>query len=140
MTKDVMLTIKGVQKYPSEEPVETVTEVNAEYFLRGNSRYVLFEEKQEGFAESVKGMLKIKDNSVELTKKGLIQSHMVFEPDMLCMTEYRTPFGMMLLGVRTKSIRMLDAQNRINIDIQYLLESEEQILAESSIQITIREK
>ena len=30
MTKDVMLTIKGVQKYPSEEPVETVTEVNAE--------------------------------------------------------------------------------------------------------------
>ena len=140
MTKEVMLTIKGVQKYPDEAPLETVTEVEAEYFLRGQSCYVMFEEIQEGFTESVKGMLKIKDGSVELTKKGLIQSHMMFTPDTLCMTEYRTPFGMMLLGVRTKALRILEGDNLIRIEITYLLESEEQVMADSSIQITIREK
>ncbi len=138
MTKDVMLTIKGIQKYPGEEPLETVTEVTADYFLRGQSRYVMFEEIQEGFTESVKSMLKIKNNCVELTKKGLIQSHMIFEPEALYMTEYKTPFGGMQLGVRTRELRVLESEDVIRIDIKYMLESEEQVMADCSIQITIK--
>lgn len=138
MTKDVMLTIKGVQKYPGETPLETITEVEAEYFIRGQSRYVMFEEIQEGFTESVKSMLKIKNNCVELTKKGLIQSHMIFEPGAVYMTEYKTPFGRMQLGVRTRELHVLDAEERIHIDIKYKLESEEQVMADCSIQMTIK--
>lgn len=138
MTKKVMLTIKGVQKYPGEEPLETVTKVEAEFFLRGQSRYVMFEEIQEGFTESVKSMLKIKNNCVELTKKGLIQSHMIFEPEAMYMTEYKTPFGGMQLGVRTKELRVLDAEDIIHIHIKYMLESEERMVADCSIQITIK--
>lgn len=140
MTKEVMITIKGVQKYPGEEPLETVTELDAEYFQRGQSQYVMFEETQEGFTESVKSMLKIKNNSVELTKKGLIQSCMIFEPKQLYMTEYRTPFGGMQLGVRTKELWLSEEEAAIRIRIKYLLESEEQVMADCGIEITIREK
>ena len=140
MKKDVMLTIKGVQKYPGEEPLETVTEVPAEYFLRGQSKYVMFEEAQEGFTESVKGILKIKNGGVELTKKGLIQSHMTVVPDTLYVSEYKTPFGSMQMGVRTKELRILSTEERIQIYIKYLLEAEEQVMADCHIQITIREK
>lgn len=140
MTKGVMLTIKGVQKYPGEEPLETMTEAEAEFFLRGQSRYVMFEEIQEGFTEHVRSMLKIKNNCVELTKKGLIQSHMIFEPEALYMTEYKTPFGGMQLGVRTGELRVLELEDVIHIDIKYMLESEEQIMADCSIQITIKAK
>lgn len=140
MTREVMLTIKGIQKYPGEEPLETVTEAGAEFFLRGQSRYVMFEEIQEGFTESVKSMLKIKNNCVELTKKGLIQSHMIFEPKALYMTEYKTPFGGMQLGVRTKELRVLESEDVIRIDIKYMLESEEQVMADCSIQMTIKAK
>lgn len=140
MTKEVMLTIKGVQKYPGEEPLETVTQVPAEYFERGQSQYVMFEESQEGFTENVKSMLKIKNNCVELTKKGLIQSHMTFEPGSLYISEYKTPFGGMQMGVRTKDLRILKVEDRIQIYIKYLLEAEEQVMADCSIQITIKEK
>lgn len=140
MTKEVVLTIKGVQKYPGEEPLETVTQVDAEYYERGQSQYVMFEEVQEGFTESVKSMLKIKNNCVELTKKGLIQSHMIFEPEALYMTEYKTPFGRMQLGVRTGELRVLETKDMSRIDIKYILESEEQVMADCSIQMTIRAK
>lgn len=140
MTNEVMLTIKGIQKYSGEEPLETITQTKAEFFQRGQSRYVMFEETQDGFTESVKSMLKIKSNCVELTKKGLIRSYMVFEPEQLYMTEYRTPFGGMQLGVRTRELQILETEDVINIQIKYLLESEEQVMADCSIQITIREK
>lgn len=140
MINGVMLTIKGVQKYPGEEPQEMITQVPAEYFQRGQSQYVMFEETQEGFTENVKSMLKIKNNCVELTKKGLIQSHMTFVPEILYVSEYKTPFGGMQMGVRTKELRILDTEELIQIYIKYLLESEEQVIADCSIQITIREK
>ncbi len=140
MTKEVMLTIKGIQKYPGEEPLETITQVAAEYFERGQSQYVMFEESQEGFTENVKSMLKIKSNCVELTKKGLIQSHMTFVPETLYVSEYKTPFGSMQMGVRTKELRVLNTEERVQIYIKYLLEAEEQVMADCNIQITIIEK
>lgn len=140
MTKEVMLTIKGMQKYPGEEPSETITQVAAEFFERGQSQYVMFEESQEGFTENVKSMLKIKSNCVELTKKGLIQSHMTFVPETLYVSEYKTPFGSMQMGVRTKELRILNTEERIQIYIKYLLEAEEQVMADCNIQITIKEK
>ena len=118
MTKEVMLTIKGMQKYPGEEPLETRTQVAAEFFERGQSQYVMFEESQEGFTENVKSMLKIKSNCVELTKKGLIQSHMTFVPETLYVSEYKTPFGSMQMGVRTKELRILNTEERIQIYIK----------------------
>lgn len=140
MTKEVLLTIKGVQKYPGEKPLETITEVGAEYFLRNQSHYIMFEEKQEGFTESVKSMLKIKNNCVELTKKGLIQSHMTFEQNQFYASEYRTPFGSFPMEVSTEELRVLETDNKIIIDIKYKLESGQQPMADCSIRITIREK
>lgn len=75
MTKEVIIIIKGVQKYAGEEIVETVTEAEAEYYLRNGSHYVMFEEETEGFTAITKSMLKFRGEQVELTKKGLIQSH-----------------------------------------------------------------
>lgn len=140
MTKEVILTIKGVQKYPGEPPLETVTEVEAEYFLRNQSHYIMFEEKQEGFTESVKGMLKIKNDSVELTKKGLLQSHMTFERGQTYASEYRTPFGSFPMEVSTRELRVLETDRKMVIDIKYVLESGQQPMADCTIKITIREK
>ncbi len=138
MTKEVILKIKGVQKYPTGEQEENVTEVPAEYFLRNGSHYVQFEECMEGFTASSKCMLKIKGNLVELTKKGLVQSHMVFEEGMLHMTEYRTPFGLMMLGVKTKNLQILHEADTMVVTIQYSLEAAESHMADCKIQLKIK--
>lgn len=140
MTRQVRLTIKGIQKYPEELPLETVTKTEAEYFFRGNGHYILFEETQEGFTQSIKSMLKIKENSVELTKKGLLQSRMVFERGLTYAVDYRTPFGSLPMELETKELYVNRTKELITVAIKYALKSREQMLADCSIQITIREK
>lgn len=51
MTKDVLITICGIQKRDGEtdEPIETVTP--GEYYFRNGKHYILYEEVQEGIAE-----------------------------------------------------------------------------------------
>lgn len=138
MTKEVWIKIKGVQQYSEGEKLETVTEVPAEYYLRNGIHYVMYEEREEGFTKSSKCMLKIREQSVELTKKGLIQSYMVFEEGKLHMTEYRTPFGMVVLGVNTKHICMWEEEGSLTLQIAYALEAEGAPMAECDIHITVK--
>lgn len=140
MTKEVLLTIKGLQRYAAQEPVETVTESEAEYFFKGQSHYVVFEEETEGFTEKTKSMLKIRENCVELTRKGLVESHMTFEPDKLYMTAYRTPFGVIMLGIKTKKLSIKHTISEIVIEAEYALESNDEHMADCNIGITIRER
>ena len=80
MTKEVLLSLQGLQFDTSAEDgdkIETITP--AEYYKRNGSHYVIFDEAVEGFLENTKNIIKFKENSLELTKKGLINVHMIFE-------------------------------------------------------------
>ena len=80
MTKDVIITIRGLQFVQSEddmEPVEVVTP--GEYYKKNGQHYLLFEEAVEGFEEPTHNMMKFKEDQLEVRKKGLINVHMVFE-------------------------------------------------------------
>lgn len=48
MTKDVLVAIKGLQFDPEDEDRDLETVNSAEYYKRGNSHYVLYEEVMEG--------------------------------------------------------------------------------------------
>ncbi len=140
MNKDVLVRMEATQRYPGQEPERTVTEVKGEYYLRNQAHYVMFEEHQEGFTEKTKSMLKIKKNSVELTKKGLIHSHMFFEKQGVYATEYKTPFGGFLMEIHTKQLVIEEASDEMRIEIEYALKSQEQPVADCHIQIKIKEK
>ncbi len=140
MTKDIIIKIKGKQTYPDGECVETVTEASGEYYLRNGSHYVMYEEQEAGFTQSSKCMLKIHEQGVELTKKGLVQSKMVFEEGKLHMTEYRTPFGVIMMGVQTRQVSMLEEENTLVARMEYALEANEEHMADCQITITIKGK
>ena len=140
MNKNVVIRIEAIQRYPGQKPEKTVTEAGGEYFLRGGSTYVIFEESQEGFTEKVKSMLKIKNNSVELTKKGLIHSHMFFEEGVPFATEYKTPFGGFRLDIHTEKLEVKEMPDEIVVEIEYSLETQEQPVADCNIRISIKEK
>lgn len=130
----------ATQYYPGEEPQNSLTRVPAEYYLRNGSHYVMFEEIQDGFTEKVKGMLKIKKSSVELSKRGLVQSHMVFENDLRYTTEYKTPFGSFMMEVCTGQLKIAEGEDEISLEIKYSLESEGRSVADCLMKITITKK
>ena len=80
MEKEVLIALKGLQFALDEEganALETITP--AEYYKRNDSHYVIFEELMEGFTDTTKNVIKFRDSQLEVTKKGLVNVHMVFE-------------------------------------------------------------
>lgn len=140
MTKEVLVKIKGKQSYPEGEAVESVTEVDGEYYFRNGAHYILFEETEAGFTQSTRSMLKVRSQQVELTKKGLIQSHMLFEEGSQQENRYHTPFGVVPMEVRTKHIRMLEEENSMLVQINYALYTDGALMADCDIRVQIKSK
>ncbi len=140
MTKDVLVSIKGLQfnLLEEEDHVETVTA--AEYYQRDNSHYVIYDELFEGFEGSARNIIKFREHSLDLTKKGLISVHMVFEENRKNMTNYSTPFGSILIGIDAKRIRLEEAEEEIRVDVDYALEVNYEHLADCKLSMKIHSR
>ncbi len=141
MTKEVLLSLQGLQfdvVSSDKDKIETITP--AEYYKRNGSHYVIFDEAMEGFGETTKNVIKFKENSLDLTKKGLVNVHMVFEENKKNMTNYATPYGNILIGIDARSIKLEEAEERIEVDVDYALEVNYEHFADCKIKMDIRAK
>lgn len=143
MEKEVLLSLKGLQFSMDEEgaqALETITP--AEYYTRNGSHYVIYDEVTEGFSEPTKNVIKFKDSLLEVTKKGLVNVHMVFEENKKNITSYATPFGNILIGIDTGDVEIKEDEEGIRVDVEYVLEANYEHLADCRItmDITPREK
>ena len=79
MTKDVLLSISGLHQdvtgieaqgdEPGNEPIEVIAPAN--YYEKNGKHYVLYEEVNEGFEGSTKNIIKMQENCIDITKKGV---------------------------------------------------------------------
>ena len=139
MEKEVLIALKGLQFALDEEganALETITP--AEYYKRNGSHYVIFDEAVEGFLENTKNIFKFKENSLDLTKKGLINVHMIFEENKKNMTNYATPYGNILIGIDARSVKMKEQEGHIEVDVDYALEINYEHFADCKIKMDIR--
>ena len=101
---------------------------------------MIFEEAMEGFQEKTKNVIKFKENSLDLTKKGLVNVHMIFEENKKNMTNYATPYGNILIGIDARSVRLKEKEERIEVDVDYALEVNYEHFADCKIKMDIRAK
>lgn len=140
MTKEVLLAITGMQFDLTAEESNIQTITAAEYYERNNSRYVLFEETDEESGQKTKGMLKFRDNLLEVTKSGFVNVHMIFEENKKSLTDYATLFGNILIGIDTRKITLTEEEHKICLDVEYALEANYEFLADCKINIEISER
>ena len=82
MTKDIMLRISGVQFPDGEENSEEMEVITSgSYFEKDGRHYIKYDEVQEDSNEVIRNLLKIENGSLELTRRGMTNVHMVFEKD-----------------------------------------------------------
>lgn len=140
MTKEVLVAIKGLQFGSSDEETNIETVNVAEYYEKGNSRYIIYDEVEEGSRENTKNIIKFKDNVLELTKKGFVNVHMVFQENQKNMTNYATPFGDILIGIDARRVSMTEGEKHIQMKVDYALEVNYEHLADCNITVDIRPK
>lgn len=112
--------------------------IPAEYYERDGSHYLFFTEEEES-GEQTKTRIKFCKEMLELVRQGSIVTRMVFEKDKLHMTDYRTPFGGFLLGIRTEKVVLEEAEKSLRVRVQYRLEMNGEHTSDSKIELLIRE-
>lgn len=140
MEKNVLISIKGLQFENDAENGQIETIVKGEYYKRGQSHYVVYEELTEGQEEATKNTIKFGEHELNLTKKGLVNAHMVFEENKKNITTYATPFGDIMIGIDTKRIGMEEQEKRIAVSVDYALEVNYEFLSDCTITMEIWEK
>lgn len=140
MTKDVLITISGLQFMDEEgaEPVEVITA--GEYYYRNGKHYILYDEVMEGFEGTTKNRIKIGENVMDISKKGVSNVHMSFEKNKKNLTSYQTPFGNLLIGIEARQLHIAEEEDVIDIKVEYDLEVNYEHLAECSLTISVHSK
>ena len=139
MTKEILLSVKGLhyQGMDRNDEIETITP--AEYYDKGDSHYVLYEEIMEGMEVPVKNVVKFKNSYLEITKKGPLSVHLLFEERKKNLTSYATPFGSILIGVDTEEVEVRKEEHSIDIRVKYTLEANYEFLADCQLSMELRE-
>lgn len=139
MTKDVLISIKGLQfDMQAEEAIEVISA--GEYYFQGGKHFVLFDEiseDEDGRGGLTKSTLKASRDQIELIKKGVTNVHMIFEKGKKNMTYYNMPFGQLLIGLETNRIVMLEEEDSIGIRLEYGMDINYSFAADCTIDIKI---
>lgn len=142
MTKDVLLTIRGLQFATQddtpEEPVEVITP--GDYYKKNNKHYVVYDEVMEGFEGTNRNVLKVGEDFFEITKKGIVNVHMIFEKNKKNVTYYHTPYGNLLIGIDAKELKITETEENIDININYDMDVNYEFLANCNIKVNIKSK
>ena len=124
MKQVVVLSIRGSQRYENQEPeiIELVTEGTMEFTNGGWD--IAYEETALTGLEGVTTIFRVEPDKVTLTRKGALNSQMVFQQGVPHDSLYQMPFGALLLTVNATSVfydivpdgGVIDLSYNINIE------------------------
>lgn len=136
MTKDVLVSVAGIQfEIDEEEVIEVITSGN--YYFKNGKHYVLYEERDEQQGLT-KNRIKIEPNRVEMKKTGAITTNMVFEDGKENITYYNTGFGTLLVQTKTNSIEVLEREDFIYVKILYSMDVNYAHVSDCRVEIKVR--
>lgn len=137
MTKAVIVKISGLQfgSEGGDDAVEMIT--SADYYKKNGKHYIIFDEVAEGFSEATRNIMKLNEDSLEITKRGVANVHMMFEKDKKNMSYYHTPYGSILIGIDAKKLELSETEERIGMKVEYALEMNYEHTADCEIMLEV---
>lgn len=137
MTKDVLITISGMQMLDEEDvDVEMVT--RGDYYQRNGKHYILYDEVMEGFEGKVRNVIRVSSDSVDIIKQGAANARMQFEKNKKNLSCYTTPLGDLMIGVQANRISIDEGQNHLKINVEYSLDINYQHASECNISVNVQ--
>ena len=141
MEKEVLIHVKGLHMLDTqdgEEPIEIV--VPGEYYFRNGSHYLRYEELLEDQGDPTINYIKISPRGMEVRKKGVVNTHMVFEQGKRNMALYTTPFGTLEMGISATSLELQESDSRIDMKVNYSLDMNQEHVADCYLAIKAQPK
>lgn len=140
MTKEVLITISGMQLGPNTDNDITELIISGSYYKKRDKHYLVYEEVDADGAGATKNLVKFDDKTFSITKSGTSNVNMVFEENKKNITNYILPFGSLVIGVDTRKFNITETEDEISIHIDYSLDINYEPFANCTIQMSIKSK
>lgn len=144
MTKDVIISLSGLQYALGEaEPVPVEVLVAGQYYKKNGQHYAVYDEVTEGFEGPdavTHNVIKFSEGKLEVRKRGLVNVQMIFEEGKKNLSFYRTPFGMIHMGIAATKVLMAEGEREIGVTAEYALDMNDAYVADCTITIKIKAK
>ena len=139
MEKNVIISIKGVQRLEDADPdtMELVTEGRLEH--DGNSYTLSYQESELTGLEGTTTTFRIAPDRITLRREGTLNSEMIFQEGQKHVSLYETPYGGLMLGVNTHRAKADLGTAGGRLSIRYALEVDSQPIGENSFEIQVTE-
>ena len=137
MTEDVLVSVKGLHTLDTAQDEEIEIFSAGKYFFKDGKHYLFYDEQVEDSGGIVNNRIILKDDFVELTKKGSVNVKMSFCRDEKTECWYETPFGEMLVGLEVTDMKIEEQEELLEINIAYRLELNYEHVADCRICIRV---
>lgn len=139
MKKPVIISIKGAQN--TEDGSEEIMELVTHGMLSGEEGdYSLsYPESELTGLEGTVTTIHIEKDRITLRREGTLNSQMVFQEGKKHFSLYETPYGGLMLGVKTHKARSSIGQSGGALEIRYGLEVDNEDVGENFFDIKVTE-
>lgn len=140
MEKQVLIFVRGEQFYDDMEPDTTELMTEGVMTIADDGAISLtYEETELTGMEGTTTRFLVRDDTVELTRTGGVNSQIVFQRGKRHSSLYETPGGMMLVDVVTTGLaHRLDSHGGL-MEIQFNIAVDHQVTGQNRFKIRVRE-
>lgn len=132
MKENVKIEITGIHKVDGETDKISNSFDGVCKFANGK-HFILYKEQTED--GEIKTIIKVADDYVDISKKGIQQSNMNFIAGELTKSTIKTMYGVMNIDIYTKKLNIFIKDDFLKIVLNYELKMDESIL--NSCEMTI---
>lgn len=138
MKKDVLITIKGIQKI-EEEKDTTELFTHGKFYKKDNQYYITYTETETtGFDGSTTTLTVQGNEKVTLVRSGAARSHLIMERGSRNVGHYGTLAGELAIGVYGKSIESHLTDEGGELFFAYSLDVNTSLVSENEVYVTVK--
>ncbi|MCI8678193.1 MAG: DUF1934 domain-containing protein [Lawsonibacter sp.] len=139
MEKEVVISIKGVQKYEGTAP-DTMELVTKGRLSREGESYTLsYQESELTGLEGTLTTIQVDGGQVTLMRVGEFNSQLVFQEGRRHLSMYNTPYGAMSIGVNTRHLMASLTDQGGDIEVDYTVEVDHALAGRNVFRINVKE-
>lgn len=139
MEKEVLITISGLQEEIGPEGTVEVA-VPGAYYKRGETHYIKYQQYDSDTDTTTDNMIKIKGDTVEMKRSGVVHSNMVFKQDTIHNSFYDTVVGSMAIETRTGKVLVEERDHSMDVKLEYELYMNEAFISNCEVTIHMEER
>ena len=139
MMKDVWISISNRQSSGPEEESTTIFDTAGYYFFDDGVGVLSYQESELTGLEGTRTSVMVMPDQGVVDRDGMLTGRMIVREGTRDSFPYNTPYGQMMLGIDTRSIRPNFNENGGDVEIDYITDLAHTVVARNKFRISVKE-